>query len=203
MIRPLLVGNQIYFDNPQEKEITDVIAAAIDSNINSPDYYPHCITATLQELIDEAHYHSDSSGTTLISNKRTTLGVFLTPDDEYGNYLVNIEGACQYSRASSLVNIYPVLGRVSATSLTQNDAAAANQSSFARVIPCTTNPSGTGVGIVSFNETIIIEQDDNSYPLFLAWVFENLDSDKAMNFNANLSMRKYIDQKQVYMPVFS
>ncbi|AJK28219.1 hypothetical protein [Eel River basin pequenovirus] len=200
MLVPEVQGNQLYYDISSKTEFSTSEIAAIDSNISGDEYYPYAWTSTVNDELANYRYYVDNS-VDLVAGSRVAFGIFLAPDVNKDNMLINIEGAMAFYGDSTRFNVYPILGTTVSSTITSSKAAQSNQLACWKVIPCETQDGAGYSKLVSFNKTVLAVEQSSVNTYCLAWVISNHEgSTRSLEFNSNLSMRAWTTPINYHRP---
>lgn len=187
MLKPNYVGNKVFFDSANHSITTlnNTILTATKSSATSNNLYPLAYTSVVNSDRDHHTWTTLDAASYVGYGYKNALGLFLpdTVTDGKDNQLLTLYGSVSYlcSSSSHQLNNFFFLGRCTASSVTQNDAAASNLISNYIILP-DTSPTQANSGTTNcyrFNIQIDVSKigyDTNAYPLCFGFCFQNIST---------------------------
>jgi len=204
MLRPNFIGPKALYLNPDQDELTTTNMAAIDAGYSnaSSSFKPYAYSATVREDYDTRRFVSADSGSVLVSGKRVSFGLFMTPDNDKGNLLWQLSGKLSLVNTTELglITSQFFFGRKATDNTVVSSKASANNTLSQHILlPYNMDFSLPGMELRYESELFSLELEAGYVYCFGASIW-NLGADATLFFDASLAMRKYGTEIDLHRP---
>jgi len=126
-----MIGKKSIFGTPSEKILTNTIVDAIDVVKTSTDIYPYVRSATTPTTYNVVNFRTTATDVDLALSNKISFGVPIANDSTLDNMLFHVRGSLSINQTSTTagVKVSFFFGRIAGTTVVQDDAAPANQTS--------------------------------------------------------------------------
>lgn len=200
MLKPNIVGEHLIYDpNVQGSTgFTSADLAAIDADLDQNQQYPYAYSGTVRDDYDACKYYVDDAGVHILADKKNSFGVFLSADEDIGDFLFVCSGRVEIFSEADLM-VYPFLGVRTGSAVTSSLVAASNSVSDYMLLPCDVSRD-TNCLSVSWREVCCYIHEGNGYPLCHAFTVENPGSDNEIIMRSSIMIHKWKKEINVYNP---